>query len=39
MFDSRLFHFMKKEVLQLFLDSRMMFIAIIMPVVDRKSVV
>lgn len=34
MFDSRLFHFMKKEVLQLMRDKRMLFIAIIMPIVQ-----
>lgn len=32
MLDSRLFHFMKKEVLQLARDKRMFFIAIIMPI-------
>ncbi|MFA5839486.1 MAG: ABC transporter permease [Candidatus Margulisiibacteriota bacterium] len=34
MLDSRLFHFMKKEILQLFRDKRMLFIAIIMPIVQ-----
>jgi len=34
MFDSRLFHFMKKETLQLLRDKRMLFIAIIMPIVQ-----
>ncbi|MCX5749922.1 MAG: ABC transporter permease [Candidatus Saganbacteria bacterium] len=34
MFDSRLFHFMKKEVLQLMRDKRMLFIAIVMPIVQ-----
>lgn len=33
MFDSRLFHFMKKEVLQLLRDRRMLFIATVMPIV------
>lgn len=34
MFDSRLFHFIKKEVLQLVRDKRMLFIAIGMPIVQ-----
>jgi len=34
MFDSRLFHFMKKETLQLFRDKRMLLIALVMPVVQ-----
>ncbi|MFA5098445.1 MAG: ABC transporter permease [Candidatus Margulisiibacteriota bacterium] len=34
MFDSRLFHFMKKETLQLLRDRRMLLIALIMPVVQ-----
>ena len=34
MFDSRLFHFMKKEVLQLFRDRRMLLIATLMPIVQ-----
>ncbi|OGC04967.1 hypothetical protein A2276_03325 [candidate division WOR-1 bacterium RIFOXYA12_FULL_43_27] len=34
MLDSRLFHFMKKEILQLFRDRRMLFIAVIMPIVQ-----
>ncbi|MCX5751085.1 MAG: ABC transporter permease, partial [Candidatus Saganbacteria bacterium] len=34
MFDSRLFHFMKKELLQLFRDRRMLFIAIGLPIIQ-----
>lgn len=34
MFDSRLWHFMKKEVLQLLRDRRMLFIAIGMPIIQ-----
>jgi len=34
MFDSRLFHFMKKEVLQLLRDRRMLFVALGMPVIQ-----
>lgn len=34
MFDSRLFHFIKKEVLQLVRDKRMLFIAIGMPIIQ-----
>jgi ABC-2 type transport system permease protein len=34
MFDSRLFHFMKKEILQLSRDKRMMFIAVVIPIIQ-----
>jgi len=34
MFDSRLFHFIKKEVMQLLRDRRMLFIAIGMPIIQ-----
>ena len=33
MLDSRLFHFMKKEILQLVRDRRMLFIAMLMPII------